>query len=106
MASSVRRVTVVSVSKLSDTIDKAISTAAKRHNIGVESSNLLGPGRIIGRLIREPDVNAAFSAAVDITARVNVLNGIDAVPAMTKLGGRILMGFFERGQGLLRLGAK
>lgn len=92
-SSSVRRATVVSVGKLSDTIDKAISIAEERHNIGAESSNLLGPGRIIGRLIREPNVNAAFNAAVDITARVNALNGIEAVPAISKLGGRILMGF-------------
>jgi hypothetical protein len=104
MASSVRRATVVSVSKLSGTINKAISIAEKRHNIGAESSNLVGPGRIIGRLIRETEISNVFIAAVDITTQVNKLNGIDAVPAISKLGGRILMGFIERGQNLIRLG--
>jgi hypothetical protein len=79
MASPVRRAAVASAGALSETIDKALSAAARRHDIRVESSNLRGPGRI--RLVHGSDINAAFSAAVlDVTAPANVPNGIDARP--------------------------
>jgi hypothetical protein len=106
MATSGRRARAVSLSKLSSSIDQAIELAAKRYEISAESPNVLGRGDIIGRLVEGADIKEAFAFAEAVTARVNKLPGIDAVPTLSRLGRGILMGFWDRGQTLRQLGGE
>ena len=100
MASSTRRARTVSMSKLSTAIDQAVSLAAKRYDIRGKGANLLGRGEIIGRLVENADINAALAFAEAVTSSVNKLPGVDAVPALMRLGRGTLMGFFDRSQSL------
>jgi hypothetical protein len=106
MASSNRRASVVSVSKLSATIDKAIASAAARYDIAVKSPNFSGPGHLTGRLFLGDDLTQAFAFAEEVTAKVNKLKGVNAVPALSKIGGQHLVGFLPRSESLLQLGRK
>jgi hypothetical protein len=103
MASSNRWASVFSVSKLSQTIDKAIAIAAVRHDMTAKSPNFSGPGRITGRMFREADIAQAFGFAEDVTAKVNKLKGVDAVPAISRVGGQYLVGFLPSSHSLLQL---
>jgi hypothetical protein len=92
-----RRAEVVSLDKLSRSIDRAVAIALKRHMLKPEKPNILLNWEIIGRVVREfDDMNAAFAAAKDITKSVE-LQGIKATPACCGVdGGGILIGFVER----------
>ena len=104
MASDIRRARVVSINKLSATIDKAIASAVRRYDIGASKPNLLGGGDLIGRVLRERDVASAFKFAEDVTAKVNKLKGVAGVPVVSKVAGGIFVGFIERSQNLRQLG--
>ncbi len=104
MSSKIRRASVVSVSKLSTSIDKAIASALKRHEVGASARNLLGRGDILGRVLRTANVVDAFKFAEDVAAKVNQFKGIDATPALTRIPGGILAGFIDRSQSLRQIG--
>jgi hypothetical protein len=104
MASSKRQARVISLTKLSASVDQAVSLAAKRYEISAKSPNLLGRGQIMGRLIEGTDVATAFAMAETVTAQINKLPGIDAVPAISRVGRGILMGFVDRSQILHQFG--
>lgn len=100
MASSRRRASVVSLRKLSSSVDQAVALAAKRHKIRAESPNVLGHGEIVGRLVEGADSSEAFAFAERVTAQINKRSWIDAVPAIARLGSKILIGFIDRSQTL------
>ena len=93
-----KRAAVVSVTDLSRSIDRAVAIAAKRAAVKPEPSTLLLNWEILGRILREfEDLNAADQFAREVTQAVK-LKGVQADPAIVKIGRQILCGFIERGK--------
>lgn len=91
------RAEVICTKDLSQAIDKAVAVALKRHNVAAaQAGTLILNWEIIGRRLRDlADMNKAFAVASEITKGVK-LQGIQAQPAVAKLGRDILVGFIER----------
>jgi hypothetical protein len=103
MATSKRGARVVSLSKLSASVDQAVLLAAKRYEITAKAPNLLVRGQIMGRMLEGADVTSALAMAESVTAHVNKLPGIDAVPTISRVGRGFLMGFVDRSQTIQQL---
>jgi hypothetical protein len=93
-----KRAQTVSVSKLVASIDKAVAqAAARRKGVPLEGETLINRWEIVGRIARERvELNDAFAMATEITKAAN-LQGLKATPAVTRIGGDILIGFVARG---------
>jgi hypothetical protein len=93
---AVKRAEAISVTTLSKSIDKAVELAARRQGLKPGSGNLVFPGHILGRVIRDlDDANAAFAFAAEVTKSVNA-SGANGEPAVFKIGPDILAGYIER----------
>lgn len=91
-----KRADVISTKDLSQSIDKAVAIAVKRHSVAAQPGTLVVNWEIIGRILRDlADMNTAFAVATDITKGVKV-QGIQGQPAVAKMGRDILVGFIER----------
>jgi hypothetical protein len=91
-----KQAAVISVKQLSQSIDRAVKLAAKRHELKPEASTLLVNWEILGRILRGfDDINVAFDFAKEVTRSAKV-SGMKAEPAVLKIGRDILCGFIER----------
>jgi hypothetical protein len=91
-----RRAQTISVSKLVASIDKAVAQAAAQKGVPLQGETLINRWEIIGRIARERvDMNDAFALATQITKAAN-LQGLKAQPAVSRIGGEILVGFVAR----------
>jgi hypothetical protein len=92
-----RRPATVSLASLSRAVDSAITVAAKRHGVVVDSQTLLNRWELVGRRLRDvKDLNAAYQIAKEVTAGVKV-QGLRIQPVVSRIGNDILVGFVERG---------
>jgi hypothetical protein len=93
-----KRAEVISITDLSKSIDRAVAIASKRHGIKTDANSLVLNWEILGRILRQfEDLNAADRFATEVTKAVT-LKGIQADPAIVKIGRDILCGFIERGK--------
>jgi hypothetical protein len=92
---AVKRAEAISVTTLSKSIDRAVELAAKRQGLKPGAGNLVFPGHILGRIIRDIDPNAAFAFATEVSKSVSA-SGVKAEPAVFKIGPDILAGYIER----------
>jgi len=88
---------VVSAEKLAASIDAAVALASRKLNVLAAKPNLSLKWEIVGRMVSRITPSDAFDLAEAITAKVKVA-GIEAQPAISKIGDDILVGFIERGQ--------
>jgi hypothetical protein len=90
--------------ELLSAIDTAVAAAVKRRSIAAVPPRVFGPGPIMGLILRDVDTAQAFSLAEEVTASVNKVDGVEALPAMIRLPTGILMGFYDRSPNLHELG--
>jgi hypothetical protein len=96
-----KRAATLSVVKLAAAVEKAAQQLAKETNVTLESSLRLGPGTILGRMLRDPvTMEAAQQIAGEITAKVGKTVMADAAtttlsPAVLVLDKRIIVGFID-----------
>lgn len=88
------RAELISASKLSAAVDKAVSIAAARHGVEVGDGNVILNWELIGRILRDAKVAGQFST--DVTAAVAKSTGQKLQPATLQIGKQIWCGFFER----------
>jgi hypothetical protein len=88
------RAEVISTTKLSGAIDKAVQLAAKRHDIAVGDTNLRLNWELIGRRLR--DALNAQQFATDVAKDVSKTTGLNVQPATLQVGKLIYCGFFEK----------
>lgn len=92
-----RKAQAVSIASLSKSVDAAIRLAAARNEIAVDKLTFIDRWEIIGRRLRNAkDLAGAFRMAEDVARRVKV-PGVVPVPAVTRIGKDILVGFIDRG---------
>ena len=93
-----RRAQSISVSKLLASVDKAVAQAVARKDIPLQGKTLINRWEIIGRIASERvEMNDAFAMATEITKTAN-LQGLKAQPAVSRIGGQILIGFVARAE--------
>ena len=88
------RAELVSVSKLSAAVDRAVKIAADRHQVTVSDVNLVNGWDLIGRRLRDADLAHKFS--IDVAAALKKELGITVQPATLLVGKQILCGFVEK----------
>ena len=93
-----RRAGVISIADLSKSIERAVAIAAKRAEVKTDPTSLVLNWEIFGRILREyADLNAVDRFAREVTRGVKI-RGLQADPAIVKIGRQILCGFIERGK--------
>jgi hypothetical protein len=97
-----RRAEAISLTDLTKAVDRAVSIAAKRHDLQLERPTFSANWEIFGRIVRDArDFNSLFAFANDVTKAV-ALRGSDPMPGVIRIGPKdVLCGFIER-SGLLR----
>ena len=89
------RTTVVSISNLSKSIDKAVTLAGRRHGVKLGSDNMIYNWEILGRILRELGALGP-TESVDIAATIAKGAGLKGTPVATKIGKDILVGVIAR----------
>ncbi len=88
----------ISARVLSQSIDKAVALAAKRHQLKPEAGNLAIDWEIFGRRLRDlQSLDQAFAFASDVTRGVQVPN-LKVQPIALRVGPDIICGFIEKGR--------
>lgn len=85
---------LVSASRLSDAIDKAVKIAAERHQVAVDTKTILLNWELIGRRLKTALNAQQFATAV--TQDVGKATGMTLQPATLQVGKLIYVGFFDK----------
>ena len=90
---------------LSEAVEKAVADVLHKHNLTAGKQLTLGPGTLMGRILRELDANMNLAslqkASADIAGQVSAQLGVAKgafTPATVIAGGVITMGFIAREQ--------
>ena len=89
------RTTVVSISSLSKSIDRAVTLAGRRHGVKLGGSNMIYNWEILGRILRELGTLGP-TESVDVAATIAKGAGLKGTPVATKIGKDILVGVIAR----------
>jgi hypothetical protein len=92
---AIKRSSVVSLSSLSRSIDKAVVLAGKRHGVQIGGENIIYNWEILGRILRELN-RVDASEPVDIARTIAASAGLKGTPVATKIGRDILVGVIPR----------
>ena len=82
---------VIPIKDLAKTVEAAVQEAARKHRVGLQGGNVLRPGTLIGRILREDialEQAQAFATTVARTA------GRGAEPGLVFTKGGILAGYW------------
>ncbi len=82
-------------------VESAVAAAAKRNKLADLRTSLGSdfyqmPWWIVGRLVRDADLNQAHAFAKAVTADISKRSGVELKAALTIVDGDILVGFMER----------
>ena len=82
-------------------VESAVASAAKRNKLADLRTSLGSdyhhmPWWIVGRVVRDADLNHAHAFAQAVTADISKKSGIELQAALTIVDGDILVGFLER----------
>jgi hypothetical protein len=82
-------------------VESAVAAAAKRNKLADLRTSLGSdyhhmPWWIVGRVVRDADLNQAHAFAQAVTADISKKSGVDLKAALTIVDGDILVGFMER----------
>lgn len=85
---------LVSSSKLTAAVNKAVAIAAQRHDLAVDGKNLIVNWDIVGRMVKDSVLGQKF--ATDVAAEVTKTVGVQVQPVTFQVGKQILCGFIEK----------
>ena len=90
-----KRTSVVSVSNLSKSIDKAVALAGKRHGVQIGADNIIHNWEILGRYLREVN-SVAPNDPLAVAQTIATNAGLKGTPVAAKIGKDILVGIVPR----------
>jgi phosphopentomutase len=89
------RAKAISLSELSNSIDKAVALASKRYGVSVGSDTVIHNWEILGRILRELN-NLKPSGPTEVAAAIAKSAGLRGTPVATMIGKDILVGVIAR----------
>ncbi len=89
------RAKAISLSELSNSIDKAVALASKRYGVSVGGDTVIHNWEILGRILREMN-NLKASGPTEVAAAIAKSAGLRGTPVATMIGKDILVGVIAR----------